>query len=59
MPQPQVQPRTCNKLKSNKGRSIIHRSFDDNYGAIVVANHEALVNALDNVSFFFRKEILL
>lgn len=38
------------KLRSRKGRSIVHKNLEDNYGAVVVANHEALAQVLDNVS---------
>lgn len=38
------------KLRSRKGRSIVHKNLEDNYGAVVVANHEALVQVLENVS---------
>lgn len=39
------------KLRSRKGRSIVHKSLEDNYGAVIVANHEALAQVLENVSF--------
>lgn len=32
-----------------KGRSVVHKSLEDNYGAVVVANHEALAQVLDQV----------
>lgn len=38
------------KLRSRKGRSIVHKNLEDNYGAVVVANHEALAQVLENVS---------
>lgn len=44
------------RLRQRRGRSIVHRSLEDNYGAVVVANHEALAQFLDQVffpSFFF------
>lgn len=37
------------KLRSRKGRSIVHKNLEDNYGAVVVANHEALAQVLENV----------
>lgn len=40
------------KLRSRKGRSIVHKNLEDNYGAVVVANHEALAQVLENVSYF-------
>lgn len=30
------------RLKLKKGRSIVHKNLEDNYGAVIVANHEAL-----------------
>lgn len=38
------------KLRSRKGRSIVHKNLEDNYGAVIVANHEALAQVLENVS---------
>lgn len=32
-----------------KGRSVVHKNLEDNYGAVVVANHEALAQVLDQV----------
>lgn len=43
-------PNKTHKLRSRKGRSIVHKNLEDNYGAVVVANHEALVQVLENVS---------
>lgn len=40
------------RLRIRKGRSIVHKNLEDNYGAVVVANHEALVQVLDQVSIF-------
>ncbi|KAK5649960.1 hypothetical protein RI129_000989 [Pyrocoelia pectoralis] len=37
------------KLRSRKGRSIVHKNLEDNYGAVIVANHEALVQVLENI----------
>lgn len=34
-----------------KGRSVVHKNLEDNYGAVVVANHEALAQVLDQVSY--------
>lgn len=34
-----------------KGRSVMHKNLEDNYGAVVVANHEALAQVLDQVTF--------
>lgn len=41
--------RPC-KLRCRKGRSIVHKNLEDNYGAVVVANREALAQVLENVS---------
>lgn len=38
-----------NRLKQRRGRTIVHRSLEDNYGAVVVANHEALAQFLEQV----------
>lgn len=40
----------CSRLRCRKGRSVLHRNLEDNYGAVVVANREALEQVLDNVS---------
>lgn len=37
------------RLRQRRGRSIVHRSLEDNYGAVVVANHEALAQVLEQV----------
>lgn len=37
------------RLKQRRGRTIVHRSLEDNYGAVVVANHEALAQFLEQV----------
>ncbi|XP_060527359.1 uncharacterized protein LOC132702615 [Cylas formicarius] len=44
-----IQNGRTHKLRSRKGRSIVHRSLEDNYGAVVVANHEALAQVLENI----------
>lgn len=36
-----------------KGRSVVHKTIEDNYTAVVVANHEALAQVLDQVKFLF------
>ncbi|XP_049814047.1 uncharacterized protein LOC126260751 [Schistocerca nitens] len=36
-------------LRLRKGRSVIHESLEDNYGAVTVANHEALAQVLEQV----------
>ncbi|XP_011500954.1 PREDICTED: serine/arginine repetitive matrix protein 2-like [Ceratosolen solmsi marchali] len=37
------------RLRQRRGRSIVHRSLEDNYGAVIVANHEALAQFLEQV----------
>ena len=38
-----------------KGRSVVHKNLEDNYGAVIVANHEALAQVLEQVSFAHNK----
>nr|XP_050844585.1 uncharacterized protein LOC127061574 isoform X2 [Vespula vulgaris] len=38
-----------NQLRQRRGRSIVHRSLEDNYGAVVVANHEALAQFVEQL----------
>ncbi|XP_076296037.1 uncharacterized protein LOC143216652 isoform X1 [Lasioglossum baleicum] len=38
------------RLRQRRGRSIVHRSLEDNYGAVVVANHEALAQFLEQLN---------
>lgn len=42
---------TTNKLRVRKGRSVVHRNLEDNYGAVVIANHEALAQVLEQVIY--------
>lgn len=44
------QPNRMNRLRMRKGRSVVHKNLEDNYGAVVVANHEALAQVLEQVS---------
>lgn len=44
---------TTNKLRVRKGRSVVHRNLEDNYGAVVIANHEALAQVLEQVFIKF------
>ena len=32
-----------------KGRSIVHKNLEDNYGAVITANHEAIAQILEQV----------
>ncbi|XP_031787298.1 inner centromere protein A isoform X2 [Nasonia vitripennis] len=38
------------RLRQRRGRSIVHRSLEDNYGAVIVANHEALAQFLEQTN---------
>lgn len=42
-----------------KGRSVVHKTIEDNYTAVVVANHEALAQVLDQVNNYSDKLIVL
>lgn len=42
---------TTNKLRVRKGRSVVHKNLEDNYGAVVIANHEALAQVLEQVRY--------
>lgn len=42
--------KATNRLRMRKGRSVVHKTIEDNYTAVVVANHEALAQVLDQVS---------
>ncbi|XP_044755946.1 uncharacterized protein LOC123314706 [Coccinella septempunctata] len=44
-----IQNGKTHKLRSRKGRSIVHKNLEDNYGAVIVANHEALAQVLENI----------
>ncbi|KAL5283212.1 hypothetical protein ACFFRR_005857 [Megaselia abdita] len=41
--------KTTNRLRIRKGRSVVHKTIEDNYSAVVVANHEALAQVLDQL----------
>jgi hypothetical protein len=41
--------KTVSRLRMRKGRSVVHTNLEDNYSAVIVANHEALVQVLDQV----------
>ena len=40
----------CSRLSVRNGRSIVHKNLEDNYGAVISANHEALAQILEQVS---------
>lgn len=41
------------RLSIRKGRSVVHKNLEDNYGAVISANHEALAQILEQVKKFF------
>lgn len=41
--------KTVSRLRMRKGRSVVHKNLEDNYSAVIVANHEALAQVLDQV----------
>lgn len=41
--------KTVSRLRMRKGRSVLHTNLEDNYSAVIVANHEALAQVLDQV----------
>jgi len=43
-----VRKRTS-RLSMRKGRSIVHKNLEDNYGAVITANHEAIAQILEQV----------
>lgn len=45
--------KTVSRLRMRKGRSVLHTNLEDNYSAVIVANHEALAQVLDQVSCAF------
>ena len=40
----------CSRLSVRNGRSVVHKNLEDNYGAVISANHEALAQILEQVS---------
>lgn len=47
------------RIRQRRGRSIVHRSLEDNYGAVVVANHEALAQVLEQVGRLIQKIVMI
>lgn len=43
--------KTVSRLRMRKGRSVLHTNLEDNYSAVIVANHEALAQVLETVIF--------
>ena len=39
----------CSRLSVRNGRSVVHKNLEDNYGAVISANHEALAQILEQV----------
>ena len=46
------------RLSMRKGRSIVHKNLEDNYGAVITANHEAIAQILEQVARIFKKYII-
>ena len=42
----------CSRLSVRNGRSVVHKNLEDNYGAVISANHEALAQILEQVSSY-------
>ena len=38
-------------VENNRGRSVVHKNLEDNYGAVISANHEALAQLLEQVLY--------
>ena len=47
------------RLSMRKGRSIVHKNLEDNYGAVITANHEAIAQILEQVAKIFKKYLFL
>ena len=43
--------RDLNIAQNNRGRSVVHKNLEDNYGAVISANHEALAQLLEQVKY--------
>ncbi len=43
------------RLSVRSGRSVVHKNLEDNYGAVISANHEALAQILEQVSGWILK----
>ena len=41
--------RDLNIVQNNRGKSVVHKNLEDNYGAVISANHEALAQLLEQV----------
>uniref|UniRef100_A0A1A9WS22 Uncharacterized protein n=1 Tax=Glossina brevipalpis TaxID=37001 RepID=A0A1A9WS22_9MUSC len=41
--------KAVNRLRMRKGRSVMHKTIEDNYSAVVGANHEALAQVLEQL----------
>ncbi|XP_011296876.1 uncharacterized protein [Fopius arisanus] len=38
------------RVRQRRTRTVVHRSLEDNYGAVVIANHESLAQLLERLS---------
>ena len=47
------------RLSLGKGKSVVHKNLEDNYGAVISANHEALAQILEQVGFTPRSKSFL
>lgn len=45
-----VARRRVSRLSMRRGRSVVHKNLEDNYGAVISANHEALAQILEQVT---------
>lgn len=46
-----VARKRVSRLSMRRGRSVVHKNLEDNYGAVISANHEALAQILEQVKF--------
>lgn len=37
------------RVRVRRSRNVVHKTLEDNYGAVVIANHEALAQMLEQV----------
>ena len=44
-----VARRRVSRLSMRRGRSVVHKNLEYNYGAVISANHEALAQILEQV----------
>ena len=46
-----VARKRVSRLSMRRGRAVVHKNLEDNYGAVISANHEALAQILEQVKF--------